>query len=122
MVTVSAIANVILFITYILLYFLKFPSFIICYISPVFFAIFNACPYGYYYSLPSCFNFKVGVKDGEKFVIAYAMGETLLVALAGYLMAYIHPMSLFFYILFFSIITQIVLSRTIAKLREESKS
>ena len=103
--SISSIVDIGLFSSAILAYFMGF-SFYLVYGTALIFALFNSLQYSSYYSLPTYFKYKVRIQDGTKFIMSYAIGETILVTLTGYLMKYIHPIALHFYLLLICIITR----------------
>ena len=101
-----SVLNIFLFCSAIMAYFTGFTSYLI-FATPIFFAILNAPQYALYYTLPTYFNFQVKSKEGAKFIMAYAMGETILVTLTGFMMDFIHPISLHFFMLTLCIVSRI---------------
>ena len=49
------------------------------------------------YALPDAFNKRLITKNASKMMTFYAIGETCLSSIGGYLMEWIHPLALFGY-------------------------
>lgn len=94
---------------------MQFEMFLV-YSSIVLFALVTLLLYPAFYSLPSYFNQTITTENTSKMITAYAIGEAAFVFVGGYLMEYIHPISLFCYLLVISLFLKHFFSRAIQEL------
>lgn len=118
---VMTIGDLFLFTSTIFAFFLGYPNYLI-YISAVLFAAFNFAQYPFYYALPTYYKYTMSIKNGTTIIMSYAFGETLLVTLSGYLMDFIHPIALHFYILIFVIVTRLLYTNTLKVMEKNRES
>lgn len=99
----------------VLLYLMQFEM-VLVYSSIVLFSLVILLLYPSLYSLPSYFNQTITTENTSKMVTAYAIGEAAFAFLGGYLMEYIHPISLFFYLFMISLFQKYFFSKAIEEL------
>ena len=118
MLKVGVNGSLVLFMSLILAYFANFVWYIV-YGACVIFAIILSLQYPYYFGLISESGYKTSLRSCSKYLISYSIGESIFVSFAGILMKRIHPMSLYFYALFWAVVNKGVFTSVIENLQSK---
>lgn len=96
---------------YALAYITYFGEFIwfLKYVTPVLFLGFVGMLYPYYYALPIVYDYHITTENASRFIMSYMLGETVLGAIPGYLMAWIHPSAFLYYGTIFACLSKVIL-------------